>query len=195
MALVYTNTSVQLRELLLKDKPAHMLKASPKGTVPVLITTGGTVIDESLDVMHWALDQSDPDGWLLQQADSQPWIAHNDQVFKPLLDAYKYADRHPQLTPARHRDNTLPHLLRLNQQLQQTHWLLGDQIRLADIALMPFIRQYAMVDKPWFDAQNWPGLQRWLAELLAHPWFIGAMPKFKLFNDGFRYRFPEGTRI
>ena len=195
MALVSANISIELRELLLKDKPAHMLHVSPKGTVPVLISADGTVIDESLDVMLWALRQSDPDHWLRDEAASMTWIRLNDDQFKPLLDAYKYADRHPHLTPEQHRDNTLPYLEKIQQTLQQSRCLTGDHIRLADVALMPFIRQYAMVDKNWFDQQPWPAVQRWLADLLEHPCFTRAMPKFKLFNSGHRYRFPEGSVI
>ena len=195
MALVSANISTELRELLLKDKPTHMLKVSPKGTVPVLITAEGQVIDESLDVMLWALRQSDPDQWLLNEAVSMDWICRCDTQFKPLLDAYKYADRHPELTPEQHRKNTLPFLTHMQQTLQKSACLTGDQLRLADVALMPFIRQYAMVDKNWFDHQPWPAVQQWLSDLLKHPCFTRAMPKFKLFNNGHRYRFPEGSAI
>jgi glutathione S-transferase len=193
MALVSAGITTELRELLLKDKPAHMLEISPKGTVPVLLTAEGILLDESLDVMLWALRQSDPHSWLLDEPASMEWISINDDQFKPLLDAYKYADRHPPLTLEEHRENTLHHLDTLNQQLQDTPWLLGDCMRLADAALMPFIRQYAMVDKNWFDQQPWPGVQRWLSVLLEHPCFTRSMPQFKLYNSGHRYWFPEGS--
>ena len=145
MALVSPGINTELRELLLKDKPKQMLQVSPKGTVPVLITAGGTVVDESIDIMLWALRQSDPDQWLLEQSESMTWISLNDERFKPLLDAYKYADRHPALTPEQHRHTTLPHLQQMNQTLEQSPWLLGDHIHLAAVALIPFIRKYTML--------------------------------------------------
>jgi glutathione S-transferase len=195
MALVYANISCELRELILKDKPQHMLDISPKGTVPVLLTSTGQVIDESVEVMNWALSQHDPDQWLADQASSHSWIFANDHQFKPLLDAYKYADRHPQLSPEEHRNNTLAHLQKLEHKLSQSDWLLGKHIRLADIALMPFIRQYAWVDKDWFDQQPWPHLQNWLKRLLESRWFQSSMPKFNRWNDGYSYRFPEGQLL
>ncbi len=195
MALVQANIHCELRELLLRDKPADMLKHSPKGTVPVLITTSGQVIDESLDVMRWALQQRDPEQWLAQLDASLAWITEYDQNFKGLLDRYKYSDRHPELTPEAHRARTLPHLERLEQRLCDRRFLLGDERRLADVALFPFIRQYAMVDRPWFDQLPLPQVQQWLAEFLQHPVFLQAMPNFKLFNDGHRYHFPNGQAI
>jgi len=195
MALVQANIDCELRELLLRDKPADMLKHSPKGTVPVLITTTGQVIEESLEVMLWALQQQDSEQWLAQLAESLALIDELDQHFKPLLDRYKYSDRHPELSASQHRELTLPHAQQWEQRLSAHTFLLGEAMRLADVALFPFIRQYAMVDKPWFDQLPLPHLQRWLADFLCHPVFLISMTKFKLFNEGHRYHFPSGAAI
>lgn len=192
MAVAYAGIQCELRELLLKDKPADMLKHSPKGTVPVLITSQGQVIDESLDVMQWALAQNDPDNWLRNPSQDAMLINTNDHQFKPLLDRYKYADRHPELTENEHRELTLPYIQNLDQSLQEHPFLTGSQIGLADIALFPFIRQYAFVDKTWFDQLPIKNLQTWLKTFLSHSLFSQTMPKFKLFNDGYKYQFPSG---
>ncbi len=195
MALFYAGIECELRELMLKDKPADMLKHSPKGTVPVLITDNGQVIDESLNVMLWALQQNDPDNWLNHQSNCLELIAHNDKQFKPLLDNYKYADRHPDLTESQHRDLTLPFIESIDNRLKKNHFLISNQISLADVALFPFIRQYAFVNKTWFDLQPFPNIQKWLDSFLASNLFLSIMPKFKLFNDGYRYQFPNGHLI
>jgi glutathione S-transferase len=192
MALRYAGVPVEMVEVALRQKPAALLAASPKGTVPVLVTPDGAVIDQSLDIMQWALRQSDPDGWLgagsAAEADAahaahaahsaHDWIALNDEIFKPLLDRYKYATRHPELTPAEHRSRALEAMIRLMEaQLQQTRWLLGPQISIADVALFPFVRQFAGVDRAWFDAQPLPALQAWLATWLDSRLFHWAMDK------------------
>lgn len=191
MAIAVSEFNCELRELILKDKPEAMLKASPKGTVPVLILTNGQVIDESLEIMLHVLQSEDPDNWLYNKSDSLELIEQYDRLFKPLLDRYKYHVGYKELSFVEHRSNTLPYLNHLNQRLENTRQLMADDIRLADIALMPFIRQYAFVDKPWFDDQDWPYLHRWLDYHLNSPLFKSIMPKFKLFNDGFHYTFPQ----
>ncbi len=190
MALAYAGIQCELRELVLKDKPTDMLKHSPKGTVPVLITSEGQVIDESLDVMLWALAQHDPDNWLLNDTENAAWIELNDQQFKPLLDRYKYADRHPELTEQQHRELTLPCIESLNDSLKNKPFLTGNQTGLADIALFPFIRQYAFVDKDWFDQLPFNKLHQWLNQLLNSEIFNQVMKKYKTFNQGYTYKFP-----
>jgi glutathione S-transferase len=190
MAIAVSEFNCELRELILKDKPAAMLKASPKGTVPVLKLTNGQVIDESLEIMLHVLQSEDPDNWLYNKSDCLELIDQYDSLFKPLLDRYKYHVGYKELSFDEHRSNTLPFLNQLNQRLENTRQLMADDIRLADIALMPFIRQYAFVDKPWFDDQDWPNLHRWLDNHLNSRLFKSIMPKFKLYNDGFRYTFP-----
>ncbi|MCB1584511.1 MAG: glutathione S-transferase [Marinicella sp.] len=195
MALAYAGINMELRELMLKDKPTDMLKHSPKGTVPVVITNKGKVIDESLDVMLWALAHNDSDDWLQELNTSTELIKINDHQFKPLLDKYKYADRHPELTEEQHRDNTLDFIAKLDALLQQNQFLVSDTTGLADIAIFPFIRQYAFVNKSWFDQLPYQHLQRWLNHFLASELFAQIMPKFNLYNDGFRYHFPDNQLI
>ncbi len=191
LALANAGVNLELRELMLRDKPDDMLKHSPKGTVPVLITSGGQVIDESLDVMLWALQQNDPDNWLQKIDNSLKLIKENDEQFKPLLDRYKYADRYPELNETQHRNLTLPFIQSLNKRLQANDYLLSDRMTLADVALFPFIRQYAFVNKKWFDQLPIPALQNWLDDFLGSKLFIQVMPKYKLYNDGFQYHFPS----
>lgn len=190
MALANSGVRYELRELVLKDKPQDMLNHSAKGTVPVLLTGSGLVIDESLDVMTWALKQNDPDNWLENSTTSDGLIQQNDHSFKPLLDRYKYTDRHPELSEQQHRELTLPYIENLNNKLKGHQFLLADQICLADIALFPFIRQYALVNKDWFDQFPVPYLQQWLAYFLNSALFNQVMKKYKLYNHGFSYDLP-----
>lgn len=190
MAIAVSDYRCELREIILKDKPEAMLNASPKGTVPVLLLEDGTVIDESLAIMLHVLQLNDPQNWLLDKADSLSLIEEYDIQFKPLLDRYKYHVGYPELSFDEHRANTLPFLNSLNQRLDNNTFLIGNNIRLADIAIMPFIRQYAFVDKQWFEQKDWPALQDWLDKHLNSSLFKRVMPKFKLFNDGYRYPLP-----
>jgi glutathione S-transferase len=195
MALAYAGIELELREILLKDKPQDMLNHSPKGTVPVLISADGQVIDESLDVMLWAVTQNDTDKWLNQLDNSLALIEINDLQFKPLLDRYKYADRYPELTEEQHRALTLPFIEAHNQRLQQQEHLIGAKISLADVAIFPFIRQYAFVNKNWFDQQPYSRLQQWLDNLLTSDLFKQVMHKYKLYNDGYCYQFPGSKTL
>jgi glutathione S-transferase len=186
MAIWQSGVPVQIQEVALRNKPAGLLAASPKGTVPVLVLSGGSdgqgdmVIDQSLDIMRWALQQHDPDDWLatVDPARMNSWIAKNDEDFKPLLDRYKYANRHPELTPAEHREAALAGFVRaLDAQLSASMFLLGDKPCLADVAVFPFIRQFAGVDQDWFGSAALPGLQRWLGYWLASPVFAAVMAR------------------
>ena len=179
MALVYAGVTVEQREVLLRDKPRPMLQASPKGTVPVLVLTDGRVIDESADVMRWALAQNDPDGWWRDDLEqmSNGLVEENDLAFKQHLDRYKYADRHPEHAPSHYRDAAAKFLFQLEQRLAVTRYLLGDRMRFADVAIFPFVRQFAFVDKPWFDQAPYPGLQAWLQSFLDSKLFTNVMKK------------------
>ena len=180
MALHYAGVQVEQREIALRQKPAALLAISPKGTVPVLQLTSGEVIDQSLDIMRWALRQSDPEGWLGVGASGEAdrWIALNDGPFKTLLDRYKYADRHPETPMATHRSRALDALIHpLAGQLEHTPWLLGPRQSLADVALFPFVRQFARVDPVWFDALELPGLHSWLQAGLNSSLFAAVMHK------------------
>jgi UPF0176 protein len=180
LALKASGTPVALREVVLRHKPAELLAASPKGTVPVLVLPDGTVIDQSLDIMRWALARHDPQGWLstATAADMQQWITLNDVTFKPQLDRYKYPERHPERTAAQWREQGIETLLGpMNDRLVQHAQLLGDQVSLVDMALLPFVRQFAQVDAEWFAQAPLPGLQRWLQAHLAKPLFESVMEK------------------
>ena len=197
LGVLFAGLQVGLREVTLKNKPAQMLAISPKGTVPVLELADGAVIEESRDIMVWALEQQDPQGLLEATIfpKANDLIEQNDNEFKYWLDRYKYADRHPELSPNEHRANTEPMITDLNDQLKDRSFLLGEQLTLVDVALFPFIRQYAHVDKKWFDQLPVPHLQRWLSHFLNSPLFQVVMTKFKLFNDGFVYEFPSGRLL
>ena len=172
LALAVSATRCEIREVKLRDKPAEMIAASPKATVPVLVLPGGEVIDESLDIMRWALGRHDPEGWL--EDDDAALIAANDGPFKHHLDRYKYPDRHG-ADPVEHRTRGLEILGALEARLAAADYLCGDRRSLTDAAIMPFVRQFAAVDRDWFEAQALPGVQRWLAELLASPLFAEVM--------------------
>jgi glutathione S-transferase len=175
MALRYSGVPVSIVEVSLKAKPAEMLALSPKGTVPVLACADGRVIEQSLEIMHWALAQYDPDNWL--GPDSAALIEENDQVFKVNLDRYKYAIRYPEQPMEHYRAQGAAFLQRLEMMLEQTPYLAGDTLSLADIALAPFVRQFAHVDRDWFEQAPYPRLNTWLEQFLASELFNAVMAK------------------
>lgn len=178
MTIAYASITLELREVALANKPQAMLAISPKGTVPVL-QLRDRVIDESLEVMRWALNQSDPEDWLAfdNQQDHSTLIEQNDNEFKGWLDKYKYWDRFPQQSQQDYRVKAENFLLKLEQRLQQNTYLFGDNMCMADIAIFPFIRQFAYVDKPWFDNADYPSVQRWLTQFLQSKLFQQVMLK------------------
>ena len=180
MALLGAGVPFAVQEVDLRHKPAAMLELSPKGTVPVLHLPDGSVIDQSLDILHWALRQADPAGWLAVAPASAnaEWVQRNDVEFKPLLDCYKYAERHPDRTAAEHRQRALEALiLPMEAALARHHGLVGAADAWADLAVLPFVRQFAQVDRSWFDAQPLPGVQAWLARWTASDLFLQTMRK------------------
>ncbi len=178
MALKYAGVAVEIREVALKNKPAHLLQVSPKGTVPVLILQDGTVIEQSLEIMYWALQQHDADGWLMgNHALTLQFIAENDNGFKQALDKYKYAIRFPENAAQVYRSQGENFLYLLEMQLTETTFLAGNELSLADIAIFPFIRQFAAVDANWFELAVYPKLKAWLKQLLASPLFLSVMEK------------------
>jgi len=185
MALDASGIAVEHREILLRDKPAEMLAASPKGTVPVIVLPEGRVIEESLDVMLWALGQNDPENWLSppssDRSEMDALIAANDGPFKHHLDRYKYDTRYEEAVASEHRTAASAYLQDLEDRLDRSDQLLGDAPSLADIALFPFVRQFANTDRDWFDAQPWPNLQRWLNGHLQSARFERIMQKHALF--------------
>jgi glutathione S-transferase len=161
----------------LKAKPAEMLALSPKGTVPVL-RVDGRVIEESLLIMQWALAQHDPEGWLLQ-GDPRvlELIAENDGAFKHHLNRYKYAERYPEQPMEHYRAEGEVFLQKLEGLLAQNEYLLAEHLSLADVALAPFVRQFAHVDREWFAGTPYRRLQAWLQRFLESPLFIAVMAK------------------
>lgn len=177
LALRYSGVAVRILEVSLKAKLAEMLALSPKGTVPVL-SVNGQVIDESLAIMQWALAQNDPDDWLLQgEPRVLALIMENDQAFKHHLDQYKYAERYPQQPMEFYRAQGEVFLQRLEGLLAQRDYLLADHLSLADVALAPFVRQFAHVDREWFAATPYRRLQDWLRRFLESPLFIAVMAR------------------
>jgi len=172
LALLVSGVPFELREVVLRDKPAAMIAASPKATVPVLVLESGEVIDESIDIMRWALRLNDPEHWLA--GDDAALIERFDDRFKHHLDRYKYPDRH-QADPVAHRTAGLALLGELEQRLATHANLCRETRALADIAIMPFVRQFAAVDCAWFTAQPVPRVQGWLARHVASPLFDRAM--------------------
>ena len=175
MALHVSGARYEHREVVLRDKPAEMVDVSPKATVPVFVTESGVVIDESLDIMRWALAESDPESWL--ERDDPALIAANDGPFKHHLDRYKYATRYDDVDPVDHRAEALGLLRILEQRLASSPYLCGARRGLADIAIFPFVRQFANTDRAWFDAQDISAVQQWLAGLIGSDLFASIMTK------------------
>jgi glutathione S-transferase len=180
MAISYTGVQCELREVVLKDKPQEMLDLSPKGTVPVL-QLDDRIIDESLDILHWALQQSDPDNWL-QPGCNHPLLSDCDDRFKFYLDRYKYADRYPEHDAATYFASGVEYLVELERWLSNNvtrgSFLFGERVSWVDIAIFPFVRQFAFVDKPAFDRLATPRLQTWLDGFLASKLFHSVMHKY-----------------
>jgi len=180
LALVSSAQHVELREVVLRDKPAAFLDAAPSATVPCLVTADGA-IDESLDIMTWALRQSDPEGWLDMPDEGWEWISRADGPFKDALDHTKYASRYPEMDASEQRAQAGAFLLDLNQQIGT--WVFS-QPSLVDYAILPFVRQFAFVDKAWFDEQPWPDLQAWLERFLTSDRFAAIMNKYPQWVEG-----------
>jgi len=178
--------AVDLREVSLRAKPRAMLAISDSATVPVLQLPDQSVLNESLDIMHWALAQSDPDQWLdsSSSALSADLIAENDCSFKADLDRYKYWDRFPAESQQDYRGAAEVFLRKLETLLADNPYLLGQTVGITDIAIFPFIRQFAFVDKDWFDQAPYPRLQQWLAGFLSSPLFAQAMVKYPVWEEG-----------
>lgn len=190
VAIACSNTSVELREVVLRSKPESLFEYSPKGTVPVLVLPDGSVIEQSLDIMQWALAGNDPEHCLYgsdeavlrEVADSL--IHENDHEFKINLDRYKYPDRYPESSMAQYREQGEVFLQRLEQQLQSQPFLLADRMTLADMAIAPFVRQFAHVDEKWFEQTPYAYLQRWLQAFIDSPLFVSIMNKYPAWKPG-----------
>lgn len=201
MALAYAGVDFELREVALKAKPAHLIEASPKATVPVLVLTDGRVIDQSLSIMRFALECYDPRNWQAGwNGDGRNLIAQTDGPFKQSLDRYKYPARFG-LTAEIGRSEGLVFLSDLGTKLACNSYVLGNRISLVDVAIFPFVRQFAAVDPAWFAAQDLPHLHRWLSELIGSDLFGHVMTRYPTWCPGdepvifprFRDRVPAGT--
>ena len=184
MAIACAGIDVGLREVILKDKPAAMLEVSPKGTVPVLIDIDGTVIEESIDVMRWALAQNDPENWLDGLGLDDPLILTCDDEFKHWLDRYKYANRFPEQNEQWYREQGELFLDELEQLLTHHRYLRSDSLSAVDVAVMPFVRQFVGVDTNWWSERPYPQLATWLEQLLEGDLFKGVMKKYPRWQEG-----------
>jgi glutathione S-transferase len=185
MALAYAGIAVEIREISLREKPASMLAISPKGTVPVLYSDG-LVLEQSYDIMKWALKQSDPAQWLSAETESviDEWVEKNDGPFKKLLDQYKYPDRYPDISLEETLGQaTISFLGPINEQLKKSAYLLGPKMSLADIAIFPFVRQFSMVNSAWIDQSGLNFLKQWLNEHIDSPLFLSVMQKYPTWQD------------
>lgn len=188
LALLFAQQNVVLREVVLREKPQPFLDVSPSATVPCLIT-GDSVIDESLDIMIWALTQNDPDQLLEMPDTGWQWIEYTDGPFKQALDRTKYAARYPDQNTSEQRDIAGSFLKKLDLQIDQ--WIF-ERPSIADLAILPFVRQFAFIDKAWFDSQPWPNVHGWLDRFLNSESFEMIMPKFAQWHEGdHKVQFPN----
>ena len=190
MTLLHCSIPFELREVLLANKPRSMLLVSPKGTVPILVLNDGTVLDQSLDIMHWAINStypsaSDPNNWMAAEIPmiGRRLIEANDTEFKRALDAYKYEKPGDTRSLSDYRTDAEWFLVGLEDRLEYNRFLMADRISLVDIAIFPFIRQFAGVDPNWFDQSPYAKLRGWLAHLLQSDLFLGSMTKHPVWRS------------
>ena len=184
MALWAAEIELEIREISLREKPAHLLQISPKGTVPVLQLPDGRVLEQSLDIMQWALARNDPQGWLSADHEAvNALITINDGDFKKALDRYKYPDRYPEHAQAFYREQGELFLQKLEAALKQHAYLLGETASMADVAIFPFIRQFAAVDAAWFAGSEYVKLRSWLDGWLESALFTQVMQKFATYTQ------------
>ncbi len=178
LALYQAKIDYESIEISLKDKPIDFLALSPKATVPVLVDNNGKVIEESLEIMIWALNKSDPDNWIINDNNlSQELINENDFSFKKNLDRYKYADRFPEYSKEYYRAQCELFINILNEKLKSKNYLMTEKISLADIAIFPFIRQFSLVDEDWFLNSKYRELKKWLQRFIESQMFKDVMKK------------------
>ncbi|NRB04980.1 MAG: glutathione S-transferase [Rhodobacteraceae bacterium] len=183
LAVASAGVAVDLREIVLRDKPQAFLDTSPSATVPAM-RLPDRVLDESLDIMTWALGQHDPGNLLDMPQEGWDLIHTTDGPFKKALDRTKYATRYPDSDPDAEREKAMEHLMALNTRLSGQDWLFGARPTLADYAILPFVRQFAHIDRAWFDAQDWPHLRSWLDRFLESKLFAGIMQKYPPWAEG-----------
>jgi len=181
LAIAVSGVEVELREVLLRDKAPELLAASPKATVPVVVN-GNDVIDESYDIMLWALEQNDPNAWLDRH--NPALIEECDGAFKSALDKYKYTNRQEGSDAIEQRTIASEFLAKLDNILSTQPYLSGDKAGMSDMSIVTFVRQFANVDRPWFDGEPWPNLIRWLEEFLSSDAFSAIMTKYPKWQAG-----------
>jgi glutathione S-transferase len=188
LALLASGLACELREVVLRNKPPSLLQASPKATVPVLVLAHGQVLEQSRDIMHWALAQHDPLGWRARSEEEaqamETLVNACDGPFKQALDRTKYPQRYPSEDSTAHRAQAESWLAGLEQRLAQSPWLFGDQACWADMAVLPFVRQFAGIDAQRWQEQPWPHLQQWLAQWQASALFSTTMTPFAPWQEG-----------
>ncbi|MET1414634.1 glutathione S-transferase [Roseibium sp. HPY-6] len=199
LAIAASGQVVELREIVLRDKAPDFLNTSPTATVPCLKLDSG-VLDESLEIMQWALELADPENWLQPDrggtAQMLTLIAECDGPFKTHLDRYKYSTRYPDAQREKERSAASRFLVELDTRLKPGGWLFGGHATIADFAILPFVRQFANSDRPWFDAQNWQNLKTWLESFEASNRFQSVMPKWKPWRAGDEATFfPPETEV
>lgn len=182
LAVVSAQITVELREIVLRDKAPEFLECSPSKTVPCL-KTDKKVIDESLHIMAWALAQNDPENWLQMPTEGYDLIAQSDGPFKKALDRTKYATRYPECVRDEERAKASSFIQQLEIQLDKPY-LFKDTPSIADMAILPFIRQFANIDKEWFFAQPWPRVQKWLSCFMESERFLSIMTKYPKWQSG-----------
>ena len=187
LALLVSGIRCEMREITLAHKPSNMLEASPKGTVPVLVLKD-RVLDQSLDIMQWALQQNDPEGWstsgLTLDEEARALVRICDDAFKTHLDRYKYPNRYDLPDGLADREAGSAYLDQLNTKLMQSTFLMGTKWSWVDAAIAPFVRQFARTDRIWFDAQAWPALQNWLIQFERSDHFSTVMHRYKIWYEG-----------
>jgi glutathione S-transferase len=178
MALKHAGIEYEHREVVLRDRPPQMMEISPKGTVPVLALADGEVLEESMDIMLWC----SPPEWLV--GDWQALVEVNDGRFKENLDRYKYPNRfEEEENPEAYRDEVLKILRQYERRLGESRYFCGPELSIADVALAPFVRQFANTDRAWFDGQELPNVQKWLGGMLASELFTESMEKFEQWRE------------
>ena len=188
LAIAVAGQQCELREILLRDKAAKFLETSPKGTVPVLVDVDGTVLEESIDLMDWALAKHDPESWLKPESgtleEMKALVAESDGPFKTALDRYKYASRYEGADALAEREKASVFLRKLDAKLEKSKFLFGSHMSYADAGIVTFVRQFANVNRDWFNAQNWPHLIRWLDAFLESELFASIMQKYPKWETG-----------
>ncbi len=188
LAIAVSGQKVELREVVFREKPEHMLEVSPKGTVPIIVDINGRVYEESRDVMDWVLAHNDPQDWLSPEVGTvegmQTLADEADGPFKEALDRFKYPEHYEDNDPLAEREKASAFLRKLDARLGDQQYLFGSHMTYADAAILPFVRQFANVERDWFDGEDWPHLKRWLEAFLASQQFEHIMDKYPQWHEG-----------